>query len=158
MVVEDKQERNETARLVSRWIMMKRNTEVLIDGENMSYKKANLIMKAASQGVLYEGRVYGRQKDKRTKGWTEKARKHGIEDIRLYGGPQKNKVDNKIKKDANRIIVNNKNVDVFVIATSDSDYIEVIENLRMHGKRVVVVGSKQASASLRQSCNKFIEV
>lgn len=138
---------------------MKRNTEVLIDGENMSYKKADLIMKAAaSQGVLYEGRVYGRQKDKRTKGWTEKARKHGIEDIRLYGGPQKNKVDNKIKKDANRIIVNNKNVDIFVIATSDSDYIETIENLRMHGKRVVVVGSKQAPASLRQSCNKFIEV
>ncbi len=113
---------------------------------------------ALSQGVLYEGRVYDRQKDKRTKGWTEKARKHGIEDIRLYGGPQKNKVDNKIKKDANRIIVNNKNVDIFVIATSDSDFIEVIENLRMHGKRVVVVGSKQAPASLRQSCNKFIEV
>ena len=88
----------------------------------------------------------------------EAARKHGIEDIRLYGGPQKNKVDNKIKKDANRIIVNNKNVDIFVIATSDCDFIEVIENLRMHGKRVVVVGSKQAPASLRQSCNKFIEV
>ena len=139
--------------------MMKKNTEVLIDGENMSYNKADLILKAAaSQGVLYEGRVYGRQKDKRTKGWTVKARKHGIEDIRLYGGPQKNKVDNKIKKDANRIIVNNKNVDIFVIATSDSDFIEVIENLRMHGKRVVVVGSKQAPASLRRSCNKFIEV
>ncbi|MCR5544108.1 MAG: NYN domain-containing protein [Eubacterium sp.] len=138
---------------------MKYNTEVLIDGENMSHKKADLIMQiAASQGALYESRVYGRQKDQRTRGWTDKAKKHGIKDIRLYGGPKKNKVDNKIKKDANRIMFNNKNVDIFVIATSDSDYIEEIKNLRMHGKRVVVVGSKQAPASLRESCNKFIEV
>ncbi len=138
---------------------MKYNTEVLIDGENMSHKKAAIIMQiAASQGVLYESRVYGRQRDRRTRGWTDKAKKHGIKDIRLYGGPKKNKVDNKIKKDANRIMYNDKNVDIFVIATSDSDYIEEIELLRMHGKRVVVVGSKQAPASLRESCNKFIEV
>lgn len=138
---------------------MKRNTELLIDGENMSYKKAGRIMQIVeSQGVLFEGRVYGRQKDQRTKGWTDMARIHGIEDIRLYGGPQKNKVDNKIKRDASKIIMEYKNVDVIVLVTSDSDYIDAVKDLRNHGKRVVIVGTNQASKSLRQSCNKFIEI
>ena len=135
------------------------DTEVLIDGENISHRKAPKIMKiAAAQGVVYEGRVYGRQKDRRTKGWTDMARRHGIEDIRLYGGPQKNKVDNKIIKDADKIVRKNKNLDIIVIATSDSDYIDEIKNLRRHGKRVVVAGSKQASKELRNSCNKFYEI
>lgn len=138
---------------------MKRNTEVLIDGENISYKKADKIMKIAmSEGVLYGGRVYGRQKDKRTRRWSEQARKFGIEDIRLYGGPQKNKVDNKIKKDTTRFVNCDKSVDIFVLATSDSDYIETIEQLRLRGKRVVVVGSKNAPKTLRNACNRFVEI
>ena len=38
--------------------------DVTIDGENVGAKKANAILNAArSQGKLYEGKVYGRQKD-----------------------------------------------------------------------------------------------
>lgn len=82
--------------------MKKKNTRVLIDGENITAKKAAMIMHIVKeQGVLDMGKVYGIQKDDRTKNWKTKARELGIEDIRLYGGPQKNKVDNKIKRDAN---------------------------------------------------------
>ena len=138
---------------------MKKNTELLIDGENMSYRNADTIMDVvASQGILFEAKVYGRQKDMRTRRWSEEARKHGLKDIRLYGGPQKNKVDDKIIRDAKRILNHDKNVDIFVIATSDSDYIDIIKELRTSGKRVVVVGDRNASDSLRNSCTKFIEI
>ena len=138
---------------------MKKNTELLIDGENMSYRNADTIMDVvASQGILFEAKVYGRQKDMRTRRWSEEARKHGLKDIRLYGGPQKNKVDDKIIRDAKRILNHDKNVDIFVIATSDSDYIDIIKELRTSGKRVVVVGDRNAPDSLRSSCNKFIEI
>ena len=85
-------------------------------------------------------------------------RKHGLKDIRLYGGPQKNKVDDKIIRDAKRILNHDKNIDIFVIATSDSDYVDIIKELRTSGKRVVVVGDRNAPDSLRNSCNKFIEI
>ena len=138
---------------------MKKNTELLIDGENMSYRNADTIMNVvASQGILFEAKVYGRQKDMRTRRWSEEARKHGLKDIRLYGGPQKNKIDDKIIRDAKRILNHDKNVDIFVIATSDSDYVDIIKELRTSGKRVVVVGDRNASDSLRNSCNKFIEI
>ena len=120
---------------------MKKNTELLIDGENMSYRNADTIMDVvASQGILFEAKVYGRQKDMRTRRWSEEARKHGLKDIRL------------------RILNHDKNVDIFVIATSDSDYVDIIKELRTSGKRVVVVGDRNASDSLRNSCNKFIEI
>ena len=137
----------------------KLNTELLIDGENVGAKKAGAIMKAVrSQGNLYEGKVYGRQKDFHTRRWSDKAKECGISDIRLCGGPEKNKVDNKIKKDARRLIDQNKNIDIVCIATNDSDYTDVIGELRSAGKRVVIIGEKQASASLRESCNRFVEI
>lgn len=138
---------------------VKQNTGLLIDGENVGAKKVAAIMNAVkSQGNLFEGKVYGRQKDIRTRKWSEKAREFGISDIRLYGGPEKNKVDNKIKKDARRLIHQHKNIDIVCIATSDSDYVDIIRELRSMGKRVVVIGEKQASASLRTSCNQFVEI
>lgn len=117
----------------------KQNTGLLIDGENVGAKKANDILNAArSQGKLYEGKVYGRQKDVHTRRWSDKAKEYGISDIRLCGGPEKNKVDNKIKKDARRLITQHKNVDIVCIATNDSDYVDIIRELR-HFSGVVSV-------------------
>lgn len=42
--------------------------------------------------------MYGLQKDECTKSWSDKAKKLDIKDIRLCGNPEKDKVDNKIKK------------------------------------------------------------
>lgn len=139
--------------------MKKKNTGVLIDGENITAKKAAMIMHIVEeQGVLDIGKVYGIQKDDRTKNWKTKAKELGIEDIRLYGGPQKNKVDNKIKRDARKLINQHKNVDIVCLATNDGGYIDVIAELRQAGKKVVVIGEKSASEKLRKSCNRFIEV
>ena len=138
---------------------VKRNTGLLIDGENIGAKKAAAILEAAgSQGRLYEGKVYGRQKDVHTKRWSHKAKEYGISDIRLFGGPEKNKVDEKIKKDARRLVDQHKNIDIVCIATNDSDYVDIIIELRSMGKRVVVIGGKQASDRLRTSCNQFLEI
>ena len=138
---------------------IKLNMSLLIDGENLGAKKASEIISAAkSQGLLYEGKVYARQKDLHTRRWSDKAREYGISDIRLYGGPEKNKVDNKIKTDARKLVKNHKNIDIICIATNDSDYVDIINELRSFGKRVVIIGEKEASASLIAACNKFVEI
>lgn len=139
--------------------LKKRNMAIFIDGENISYKKADKIMKISnSLGILYEAKVYARQKDLCTRRWSDMAKKHGITDIRLFGGSEKNKVDRKIKKDAKKEILRHKNIDIVCLVTSDLDYIDTISFLRSQGKQVVVLGEKKASASLRRSCNKFFEI
>lgn len=133
----------------------------MIDGENISYKKAEKILSAAKgQGVLdmKQVRVYGLQKDETTKGWTEKAKELGIKDIRLYGGPAKDKVDNKLQKDARQLINTEKNIDIICIAASDKGYVDVVRRLGEEGKRVVVIGEAKAPAELRDACSLFIEV
>lgn len=137
----------------------KENTSLFIDGENISCKKANAIMRVAQQqGILFSKRVYGLQKDNRTRRWSDKAREYGISDIRLFGGPEKNKVDKKIQKDMKREITQHKNVDIVCLVTSDKDYVVTICELRSCGKRVVVIGEGSAPDILRNACSEFIEI
>lgn len=137
----------------------KENTVLYIDGENISSKKAEQILEIAKkQGVLGTKKVYGLQKDVRTKSWSDEAKDLGIKDIRLFGNPEKDKVDKKIQKDTREEVQNNKSVDIVCIATSDKGYTETVKELRKNGKRVVVIGEKKAPRELREACNEFIEI
>lgn len=137
----------------------KKNTALFIDGENISCKKVSAIMAAAKQqGILFSGRVYGLQKDNSTREWSKKAREYGISDIRLFGEPEKNKVDKKIQKDMKQEITQHKNIDIVCLVTSDKDYVDAIQELRSCGKRIVVIGEDQATDKLRNACSKFIEI
>ena len=79
-------------------------------------------------------------------------------DIRLCGGPEKNKVDRKIQKDVKREITQHKNVDIVCVATSDKGYADTILELRARGKRVVGIGESKAPDQLRNACSVFIEI
>lgn len=138
----------------------KRNTAVFIDGENVPAKKAVAIIKAAKKrGVIDTVKVYGLQRDQATQKWSEVASNtEGMKDIRLCGGPARNKVDKKIKKDTIHDVKAAPNVDIVIIVSSDHGYVENIRELRLMGKRVVVIGEAKAPKSLRQSCNEFIQV
>lgn len=137
----------------------KENTALFIDGENISSKKAEQIMKIADkQGLVGTRKVYGLQKQKPTKHWSDKAKDLDIKDIRLCGNPEKDKVDKKIQKDAKNEIQNNKSVDIVCIATSDKGYTETIKELRKQGKKVIGIGEKKAPKVLRDACSEFIEI
>lgn len=74
------------------------NAALFIDGENISSKKAEQIQKIANkQGVLGTEKVYGLQKMS-VQNLGQIRQKLDIKDIRLCGNPEKDKVDNKIKK------------------------------------------------------------
>ena len=137
----------------------KKNTSLFIDGENISSKKARAIVKAAEkQGVIDTAKVYGIQSDAHTKGWTDMAKECGIKDIRLSGEHKKDKVDKKIFKDTKKAILEQKNLDIVCIATSDGGFTDTVKELRAQGKRVVVIGEEKAPDELRQACSEFIKV
>ena len=65
----------------------KRNMLLVIDGENISSKKYSRIMKTVKKvGELEDSRVYGLQRDARTKGWSDEAKKDNIlKDMPKFG-------------------------------------------------------------------------
>ncbi len=75
--------------------MKKKNMAIFIDGENFPAKKSKQLFAIVNEiGNLDYAKVYGIQKDKCTQAWSQLAL--GIEclkDIRLCGGPGKNKID-----------------------------------------------------------------
>ena len=135
------------------------NTALYIDGENISYKKANLIINVArKEGKLGIARVYGIQNDDATRGWSQVTNGGNIRDVRLPGPPDRNKIDSKIKKDIHGNLSRERNIDIICIATSDGGYADIIKELKNRHKRVVVIGEKKAPAKLRSAGSKFVEI
>lgn len=137
--------------------MKKKNMALFIDGENIPAKVSQRIFTIVRNiGELDYAKVYGIQKDMSTRAWSQLAlEKNELIDIRLYGGPGRNKVDKKIQKDVSKEIITHKNIDIVVIATSDHGYVSSVEELRKKGKKVVILGNKKMSDKLKAACNQY---
>ena len=136
-----------------------RNVAFFIDGENISYKKAEQAVEIVkARGMVCSGRVYGLQKDESTKGWSEKAKKLGIMDIRLSGSPEKDKVDKKMQKDIKNVASWAENIDIVCIISSDGGFSDTAKQLIKQGKWVVGLGEKKTPGKLRNSCSEFIDI
>lgn len=73
------------------------------------------------------------------------------------GGARKNSVDIHMCIDAMRTLYGYPNISTFVFATGDRDFIPLINTIRQHGKRVVVLGVGGASSThLAQAADEFI--
>ena len=135
---------------------MKNNTIILVDGENISYRYADKIKKYARRlGTVVEQKVYHRQKDYHTLRWTDKAKTSSYKDICLCGGPAKNKVDHKIQKDARKYMQNSE-IDIICIATSDKGFRCLANDAAMTGKKLYFIGEDKAPVCLRSAGTKFI--
>ena len=131
---------------------------VLVDGENVSAKRADEILRLARRfGHVDLLRVYHRQKDPVTRAWTKKSNVSAYTDVCLFGGPEKNKIDRKIQKDAQRYF-SAEGVGGVVVVSSDADFRCLAENAAAAGKSFCVIGEKQAPLRLRRACDRFIEL
>lgn len=135
--------------------MKKKNVAMFIDGENVAATFGELIMQIANGvGVINFTKVYGRQKDDSTREWTAFAQTHDMKDIRLSGGPAKNKVDKKLIKDVKKSMNECRGVDIYIIVSGDHGYSTLIKELRSNGKKVIVIGRKNnTSAKLMKAAS-----
>lgn len=134
---------------------IKQNTMVFIDAENISYSFAKSIYNELPNiGTVSEVRYYAMQNDKSTLGWKSTIKEYGFKPILMSGEREKNKIDNEIIKDAKKILTINKNIDVFVLVTKDSDYTSLVEFLRSNRKRVVILAPKDASRKLTNASSE----
>lgn len=130
----------------------KANTMIYVDAESVPYKCVeNIQSELQSIGKVAEARFYAMQKDDSTKAWRNACRQYGYKAILMSGEPQKNKIDNKIIRDAKKVLNENKSIDIFCIATRDGDYKELVDFLRKNGKRVVILAPQHTSKKLKKA-------
>lgn len=69
----------------------------------------------------------------------------------------KNSADIHLVIDAMRTLFDYPNIQVYILVTGDRDFIPLVNTIRQHGKRVVVVGVAESTSShLAQSADEFI--
>ena len=137
---------------------MKKRIIVLVDGENVSYKRADEITAISHRlGKVVEQKVYHRQKDQITRPWTEKTNASRYKDICLIGGPEKDKVDLKMQKDA-RQYMQKPDIDMVCVVTSDGGFDCLADAAHAAGKQLCFIGEKKASKKLRTANAKFIQL
>lgn len=119
---------------------------LFIDAENIPAAYADkVVAKAGEFGELIIKRIYGGSKTSQIKDWSDKSGRHGIHAIINYVYSVKhNASDIAMAIDIMKVYYE-YDIDVFVIATSDSDFSALIHELRERGKNVVGIGMGNAS-------------
>ena len=138
-----------------------KNVFAYIDAENISSKFWDDIERYISCLVdKYSTTVYALQNDPATMGWHEVAKTNDdVKEIRLCGGPAKNKVDKKIIRDIRRLIGNCTPTETCVfIVSSDSDYRVAVRELKEVGILVIGIGEAKANDGYKKSFDRFIEL
>ena len=137
-----------------------KNVMVFVDGENVPAKYYDQIKSQVKWLVdQHQAKAYARQKDGATQRWHDVSRESGIKEIRLCGGPAKNKVDKKIIKDMKSFVGKcvPSETTLFLV-TSDTDFATTVKELREMGVKVIGFGEAKSSMRLRDAYDEFFEL
>lgn len=128
-----------------------------IDCENISYKRLNEIIKKLSYyGEIIIRRAYGNWQKDALKGWAKELQNHAIRRIHhdeYTTGKNSSDIDMTIEITETLLT---KEIDIFALATSDSDFTPLVTKLREHGKMVLCFGERKASRLFKKICSDFI--
>ncbi|MBQ7115460.1 MAG: NYN domain-containing protein [Clostridia bacterium] len=133
-----------------------KNIALLIDAENISYKYIDTIFDELKEyGNVTIRKLYGDLSKEHTKPWIEPVQKYAIIPVQQYqNSVGKNSSDMALVIDAMDILYNNP-VDIFCIASSDSDFTRLASRIRQEGKMVFGMGESKASQPLVNAFDKF---
>jgi uncharacterized protein (TIGR00288 family) len=133
------------------------NIALLIDYENVGIDSMQgLVEQLSGMGRIIVKRAYADWSSQR-KG-QERLIELGVEAVHNYRGTRagKNSCDIKLTIDAVELL-HSAQVDTFVIVSSDSDFVPLVNHLRGSGKAVVGAGRRAVtSTTMVKSCDKYI--
>ncbi|MEV7398176.1 NYN domain-containing protein [Aeromicrobium sp. NPDC092404] len=129
---------------------------LLIDCDNVSWQQAAAITaEAATHGVVGVKRGYGDWGSANLKGWRSVLIGLAIQPMQQIAYVSgKGATDIALVIDAMDLLHSGQ-VDTFCLVANDSDYTRLAMRLRESGKRVVGIGSKNASAAFSNACDRF---
>ncbi len=129
---------------------------VLIDAENISSKYADTILQEATRlGNIILKRIYGNWTMQEMGSWKKQILKNAIVPIQQFSNTTgKNSSDSALIIDAMDMLYE-KDLDVFCIVSSDSDFTRLASRLRESEKYVLGMGEQKTPRSFISACNKF---
>ena len=138
---------------------MKENKRVavFIDAENISAKyAARLIEEAANYGDVIVRRVFADWSSPNVQAWKETVTKHSLIAEQQFSAVKgKNSGDISLIINA-MVVLFEKDIDVFCLASSDSDFTRLVQELREREKTVVGFGLKQTAQAFVNAFSEFI--
>lgn len=138
---------------------MKENKRVavFIDAENISAKyAARLIEEAANYGDVIVRRVFADWSSPNVQAWKETVAKHSLIAEQQFSAVKgKNSGDISLIINA-MVVLFEKDIDVFCLASSDSDFTRLVQELREREKIVVGFGLKQTAQAFVNAFSEFI--
>lgn len=137
--------------------MENNSVAVFIDAENVPAKYAKDIFDHASTyGNTIIKRIYGDWSKENIQNWKDEIFNHGIIAMQQFSTASgKNSSDMYLTTEALSIFYE-KQIDVFVIVSSDRDYTSLVQKLRENKKIVIGMGINKSSKSYINSFNEFI--
>lgn len=133
---------------------------LFIDAENVGAEYADRVMGVArGYGELIIKRIYGGSKTRPIADWREKSGEYAIlSEIRYVYTAKKNASDIALAVDVMNTL-HERNIDVFCIASSDSDFTALAHELRERGKKVIGMGLKTANPTYKSALSEpYIEL
>lgn len=135
---------------------MEKQVAVLIDGDNISAKYAESIKQEALQyGNIKVFRLYGSVNSPNTKRWYPVMPKQGIMPVlQISYASGKSIADQALTIDVMDLL-HSDNIDIFCIASSDSDFTKLVYRLKESGKIVIGMGESKTKEALAKACDEF---
>ena len=135
---------------------MEKQVAVLIDGDNISAKYAESIKQEALQyGNIKVFRLYGSVNSPNTKRWYPIMPKQGIMPVlQISYASGKSIADQALTIDAMDLL-HSDSIDIFCIASSDSDFTKLVYRLKESGKIVIGMGESKTKEALAKACDEF---
>ena len=132
---------------------------LLIDGDNISAKYLNGILDELTEvGVVNIKRIYGDWTRNEMHSWGKELLNRSITPMQQFNNVSgKNATDSALIIDAMDILYN-KDVDVFAIVSSDSDFTRLASRLCESGKTVIGMGEAKTPDSFRNACTRFVSL
>lgn len=133
---------------------------LLIDGDNINLQKIPLIIKKSKQfGKIKVKKVFAVSDKFNNSEYIKIIQKYDIQIEqnnvnKISGKTQKNSTDYFLMQYVEKIL-NNKNIDIFCIATGDGDFAGMIDTIKSKDKEVYGFGAKNTNQKLLEKCNQF---
>lgn len=137
-----------------------RKVALFIDAENVGAEYADKVISVArGYGELIIKRIYGGSKTRPIAEWREKSGEYAIlSEIRYVYTAKKNASDISLAVDVMNTL-HERNIDVFCIASSDSDFTALAHELRERGKKVIGMGMTTANPTYKSALSEpYIEL
>jgi hypothetical protein len=133
------------------------NLAVLFDADNTSKDYVKAILDACARyGRVIIKRSYGDWTSSYLQGWASVFREFAIKPIQQFRfSTGKNITDSAMTIDAMDIL-HSKDVDVFVLVSSDSDFTGLATRIREEGLRVIGVGRRITPPAFVNACDNFL--